>query len=141
MSALWKKTISGAPALERWVGGQARQVDVGRLPRPAWPIVTGALARACAALRRSVVILVPAPERFADELRPWLAGSPSVHVFSEVGVSFLDRPPAFDESVNKRLEALAALARSGEAPTAVVSSRRALTRQTISPQDLGTGKL
>ena len=86
------------------------QLDVGRLPRPAWPIVAGALARACAAFRRSVVIFVPAPERFADELRPWLAGHPSVHVFSEVGVSFLDRPPAFDESVNKRLEALAALA-------------------------------
>jgi transcription-repair coupling factor (superfamily II helicase) len=88
-----------------------------------------------------VVILVPAPERFADELRPWLAGHPSVHVFSEVGVSFLDRPPAFDESVNKRLEALAALARSREEPTVVVSSRRAMTRQTISPQDLADGTL
>ena len=141
MSTLWERTISAAPALQRWVGGNEPQLGVGRLPRPAWPIIAGALARACAALRRSVVILVPAPERFADELRPWLAGHPSVHVFSEVGVSFLDRPPAFDESVNKRLEALAALARSGEEPTLVVSSRRAMTRQTISLRDLAEGML
>ena len=142
MSTVWERTISAAPPLERWaVGGNATQLDVGRLPRPAWPIVAGALARACAAMRRSVLILVPAPERFADELRPWLAGLPSVHVFSEVGISFLDRPPAFDESVSKRLEALAALARSGEEPTVVVSSRRAMTRQTISPRDLADGTL
>ena len=141
MSTLWEKTISAVPALERWIGGDAARLEVGRLPRPAWPIVAGALARASAALRHSIVILVPAPERFADELRPWLAGHPSVHVFSEVGVSFLDRPPAFDESVNKRLEALAALARSGEEPTVVVSSRRAMTRQTISPRDLAGGTL
>jgi transcription-repair coupling factor (superfamily II helicase) len=62
-------------------------------------------------------------------------------VFSEVGVSFLDRPPAFDEAVNKRLEALAALARSGSEPTVVVSSRRAMTRQTISARDLADGTL
>ena len=124
MSTLWQRTIAASPALEQWVGGNASQLDVSRLPRPAWPIVAGAMARACAGLRRSLVILAPAPERFADELRPWLGGHPSVHVFSEVGVSFLDRPPAFDESVNKRLEALAALARSGDEPTVVVSSRR-----------------
>jgi transcription-repair coupling factor (superfamily II helicase) len=141
VSALWQKTISAAPQLERWVGAAEAHLDVGRLPRPAWPIVAGALARARAALRRSVLILVPAPERFADELRPWLAGHPSVHVFSEVGVSFLDRPPAFDESVNKRLEALAALARSGEEPVVVVSSRRAITRQTISAQGLAEGTM
>src|SRR5438309_1659756 len=128
-------------SLEQWVGGKVPTVDVGRLPRPAWPIVAGALARACAKLRRSVVIFVPAPERFADELRPWLAGHPSVYVFSEVGVSFLDRPPAFDGAVNKRLEALAALARSGDEPTVIVSSRRAMTRQTISPLDLADGTL
>ncbi|MEP6752781.1 MAG: transcription-repair coupling factor [Candidatus Dormiibacterota bacterium] len=141
MSTLWQRTISTAPALEQWVGGKASQLDVSRLPRPAWPIVAGALARASAALRRSLVILVPAPERFVDELRPWLGGHPAVHVFSEVGVSFLDRPPAFDESVNKRLEALAALARSADEPTVVVSSRRAMTRQTISPRDLADGTL
>src|SRR6267142_3958553 len=141
MSTIWESTISATPALQRWVGGSAPQLEVGRLPRPAWPIVAGALARACAALRRSVVILVPAPERFADELRRWLAGHPAVHVFSEIAVSFLDRPPAVDESVNKRLEALAALARSGEEPTVVVSSRRAIVRMTISPANLAEGTL
>ena len=141
MSTLWEKTISAAPQLERWVGAAEAHLEVGRLPRPAWPIVAGSLARASAALRRSVLILVPAPERFADELRPWLAGHPSVHVFSEVGISFLDRPPASDESVNKRLEALAALARSGEEPVVVVSSRRAITRQTISARGLAEGTM
>jgi transcription-repair coupling factor (superfamily II helicase) len=62
-------------------------------------------------------------------------------VFAEVTVSFLDRPPAFDESVNKRLEALSALARSDIEPSVVVASRRAITRQTISPRDLETGTL
>jgi transcription-repair coupling factor (superfamily II helicase) len=139
MSSLWKSTIAAAPALERWIGGAPIQLEVGRLPRPAWPIVAGAVVRACAAQRRPVLILVPAPERFSDELRPWLAGHPSVHVFAEIGVSFLDRPPAFDESVNKRLEALAALSRSDEEPAVVVSSRRAITRQTISLGDLVAG--
>ena len=141
MSVLWEKTIAVSPQLERWVNGAGSQLDVGRLPRPAWPIVAGALARACAALRRSTLILVPAPERFADELRPWLASHPTVHVFSEVGVSFLDRPPALDESVNKRLEGLAALSRSGDEPTVIVSSRRAITRQTISARGLADGTL
>src|SRR6202521_4439511 len=141
MSTLWEKTIASAPPLERWVNRAEAQLQVGRLPRPAWPIIAGALARACAALRRPVVILVPAPERFADELRPWLAGYPSVHVFSEVSVSFLDRPPAVDESVNKRLEALAALAYAGDEPAVVVSSRRAITRQTISSGGLAEGTL
>ena len=90
---------------------------MAHLPRAAWPIVAGAVARAFAALRRPVLILVPAPERFTDELRPWLAGRPPVHVFAEIGISFLDRPPAFDDSVNKRLEALAAIARAGESPS------------------------
>ncbi|MDQ2922997.1 MAG: transcription-repair coupling factor [Candidatus Dormibacteraeota bacterium] len=99
------------------------------------------MARACAELRRPVLILVSAPERFADELRPWLAGYPSVRVFAEIGISFLDRPPAFDEAVNKRLEALAALAVGSDAPSIVVSSRRAITRQTISPRDLAEGSV
>jgi transcription-repair coupling factor (superfamily II helicase) len=113
---------------------------VARLPRPAWPIVAGAVVRACEAARRPVLILVPAPDRFGDELRPWLAGHPQVHVFAEVAVSFLDRPPAFDDSVNKRLEALSALSRAADEPAVVVvSSRRAITRQTISPRDLVEG--
>jgi len=66
----------------------------------------------------------------------WLAGNPKTYVFAEVGVSFLDRPPAFDESVNRRLEALTALATADREPVVVVSSRRAVTRQTISRGDL-----
>ncbi len=139
MSSLWKAVLSATPALERWVNGSASELEVGRLPRAAWPIVAGALVRACAAERRPVLILVPAPERFCDELRPWLAGSPPVRVFAEIGISFLDRPPAFDESVNKRLESLAALEIAGDEPVVVVSSRRAITRQTISPRDLAEG--
>ena len=142
MSSLWKSAVAAAPALERWIAGGRGELEVGRLPRPAWPIIAGSVIRALTALGRPVLILVPAPERFADELRPWLAGRPPVHVFAEVAVSFLDRPPAFDESVNKRLEALAALARAGEEPgVVVVSSRRAITRQTISPRDLHEGTI
>jgi transcription-repair coupling factor (superfamily II helicase) len=142
MSLLWKGTVEAAPALERWIAGGEGELNVAHLPRPAWPIVAGAVARALAALRRPVLILVPAPERFADELRPWLSGRPPVHVFAEIGISFLDRPPAFDDSVNKRLEALAAIARAGGEPElVVVSSRRAITRQTISPRDLVDGRL
>ncbi len=140
MSPLWQSTIAVAPALERWIEGGG-EVSVGRLPRPAWPIVAGSLARASIEQGRSVLILVTAPERFADELRPWLNGRPSTSVFADVTVSFLDRPPAFDESVNKRLEALSALARSAIEPSVVVASRRAITRQTISPGDLETGTL
>jgi transcription-repair coupling factor (superfamily II helicase) len=139
MSPLWKSAIEAAPALEGWLGGSSTDLEVGRLPRPAWPIVAGAVARACAARRRAVLVLVPAPERFADELRPWLAGYPPVRVFAEVGISFLDRPPAFDEAVNKRLEALATLAT--DEPAVIVSSRRAITRQTISPQGLAEGSV
>ncbi len=142
MTSLWQSTLAAAPALERWIANSKGELKVGRLPRPAWPIVAGAVARACAALRRPVLILVPAPQRFADELRPWLAGHPPVHVFAEVAISFLDRPPAFDESVNKRLEALAALSRASDEPAiVVVSSRRAITRQTISPRDLLEGTM
>ena len=140
MSSLGKRALAAAPPLERWIANARGELTVGRLPRAAWPIVAGAVVRACAALGRPVLILVPAPQRFADELRPWLAGNPPVHVFAEVGISFLDRPPAFDEAVNKRLEALAALSRANDEPAmVVVSSRRAITRQTISPRDLEEG--
>ncbi|HKB33971.1 MAG TPA: transcription-repair coupling factor [Candidatus Dormibacteraeota bacterium] len=140
MSSLWKSTIAAAPNLERWISRGEGELKVAHLPRAAWPIVAGAVARALVALRRPVLILAPAPERFTDELRPWLAGQPPVHVFAEIGVSFLDRPPAFDDSVSKRLEALAAIARASDDPElVVVSSRRAITRQTISPRDLLDG--
>ena len=134
MTKLWAAVVGAAPQLAGWIGRGSGGLDVARLPRPAWPIVAGAVARAITERGVSVVILVPGPDRFADELRVWLAGNPATHVFAEVGVSFLDRPPAFDEAVNRRLEALTALA--GGEPIVVVSSRRAITRQTISRRDL-----
>ena len=140
MSTLWRRTLEVAPELRRWVAGQRRDLGVGRLIRPAWPIVAGSVVRACAERGRSVLLLVPGPDRFADELRPWLAGRPPAHVFAEVAISFLDRPPAFDEAVNKRLETLAAI-QDAEEPIVVISSRRASTRQTISPADLARGTL
>jgi len=88
-----------------------------------------------------LLVLVSGPDRFADELRPWLAGRPATHVFAEVAVSFLDRPPASDEAVNKRLEALSALAGADHTPGVVISSRRAIVRMTISPAELAEGTL
>ena len=141
MTALWKRTLAFAPALDRWAAAPHGELHIGRLPRPAWPIVAGSVARACAERGRTIVILTTSPDRFADELRPWLAGHPQVHVFAEVAISFLDRPPAFDEAVNKRIDALSALADADDDPVVVVSSRRAITRQTLSPRDLASGTL
>jgi transcription-repair coupling factor (superfamily II helicase) len=141
MSTLWERTIGAAPQLERWLGSVPSELSAGRLPRSAWAIVAGSLARACHARGRPLLVLVPGPDRFADELRPWLAGRPVTHVFAEVAVSFLDRPPASDEAVNKRLEALAALAGADQAPGVVISSRRAIVRMTISPAELAEGTL
>jgi transcription-repair coupling factor (superfamily II helicase) len=132
---LWEAAAGAEAKLADWINRASAELEVARLPRPAWPIVAGSITRALAARGRSVLILVPGPERFAEELRLWLAGDPPTYVFAEVGISFLDRPPAFDEAVNRRLEALSALAASPE-PVLVVSSRRAATRQTISRRDL-----
>ncbi len=132
---LWEAAAGAEAKLAEWITRASAELEVARLPRPAWPIVAGSITRAIAARGRSVLILVPGPERFADDLRLWLAGDPPTYVFAEVRVSFLDRPPAFDEAVNRRLEALSALASSAE-PVLVVSSRRAATRQTISRRDL-----
>jgi transcription-repair coupling factor (superfamily II helicase) len=134
VTKLWERVVAAEPRLARWISRRAGELEVARLPRPAWPIVAGAVARAVTATGRSVLILAPGPDRFADELRIWLAGDPPAYVFAEVAVSFLDRPPAFDEAVNRRLEALTALA--SQDPAVVVSSRRAITRQTISRGDL-----
>src|SRR5437660_6855115 len=134
MTKLWAAVVGAAPQLAGWIGRGSGGLDVARLPRPAWPIVAGAVARAITERGVSVVILVPGPDRFADELRVWLAGNPATHVFAEVGVSFRDRLPGFEEVVNRRLEAITALA--GGEPIVVVSSRRAITRQTISRRDL-----
>ena len=130
MSALWENVLRSSPELERWVSGRRPALDVARLPRAAWPVVAASLARSL----KTVLILVPGPDRFADELRLWLSGNPATYVFAEVAISFLDRPPAFDDAVNRRLEALTALA-TGE-PAVIVSSRRAIARQTISRKDL-----
>ena len=132
---LWEAAAGAEAKLADWINRASEELEVARLPKPAWPIVAGSITRAIAARGRSVLILVPGPERFAEELRLWLAGDPPTYVFAEVGISFLDRPPAFDEAVNRRLEALSALAASPE-PVLVVSSRRAATRQTISRRDL-----
>ncbi len=140
MSTLAEKTLDAAPALRRWGSKASGELKVARLPKPAWPIVAGAVARAAAEAGRSLLILTSAPDRFCDELRPWLAGRPPAYVFAEVAVSFLDRPPAFDEAVNKRMEALNALA-DRSSPCVVVSSRRAIVRATISPADLALGSL
>ncbi|MGH7764557.1 MAG: transcription-repair coupling factor [Candidatus Dormibacteraceae bacterium] len=142
MSSLVEATLEAAPRLRRWLdSGDSSELRIARLPRAAWPIVAGSVARSVAGRGRSVLVLTPAPDRFADELRPWLAGVPSTHVFAEVAVSFLDHPPAFDDAVNKRLEALSALARASEEPCVIVSSRRACTRQTLSPRDLSEGSV
>src|SRR5881296_1448204 len=134
MTELWKEVVASEARLARWVERGGGELNVARLPRPAWPIVAGSVARGLAARGRQLLILVPGPDRFAGDLRLWLAGNPPTHVFAEVAVSFLDRPPAFDESVSRRLEALVALS-EGE-PAVVVTSRRAMTRQTISRRDL-----
>ena len=139
MTALWQAALDAAPQLARWLERPDRRLRAGRLPRSAWPIVAAAVARALITRRRSVLILAPAPERFAGDLRPWLAGKPPVHVFAEIAVSFLDHPPAFDEAVSMRLEALAALAASDREAAVLVSSRRAALRATISPADLAAG--
>ena len=128
--------IGASPRLEGWVARGSSEVHVARLPRPAWPIVAGAVVRASVERGKPVLVLVQNPERFAEDLRMWLAGNPKTYVFGEIGVSFLDRPPAFDEAVNRRLEALTALADANHEPIVVVSSRRAVTRQTISRDDL-----
>jgi transcription-repair coupling factor (superfamily II helicase) len=140
VSTLAERALEVAPELRRWASKASGELRVARLPKPAWPIVAGAVARATAEAGRSLLILAPAPDRFCDDLRPWLAGRPPAYVFAEVAVSFLDRPPAFDEAVNKRMEALNALA-DRTSPVIIVSSRRAIVRATISPADLALGSL
>ena len=138
MTALWQAAVDASPPLARWLEHPHERLRVGRVPRAAWPIVAASIARDLTARGRTLLVLVSAPERFASDLRPWLAGRPAVHVFAEVAVSFLDRPPAFDEAVSLRLEALEALTAGGE-PAVVVSSRRAALRATISLADLAAG--
>jgi hypothetical protein len=142
----WLASV-GEPGPGSSASSRSSPLRLQRLPRAAWPIVVAATARAAAKDGRSVLVLAPGPGRLVNELRPWLSGRPSTFRFPEVTVSFLDRPPAFDETVAQRLEALAALAASGESdaagrePTLVVSSRRGMMRMTVSAADLAATTL
>jgi transcription-repair coupling factor (superfamily II helicase) len=135
VSAMWERTFEGP--LRDWLATAGAVRRVGRLPRAAWAPVVAAVARGAVAAGRPLLVLAPGPARLLGELRPWLAGRPQAHHFAEVTVSFLDRPPAFDEAVSLRLEALAALASAAQGePALVVSSRRAMMRMTVAPEDL-----
>src|SRR5256885_1697922 len=105
LTAIWESSLGAAPELMRWLNEPAGRLSIARLPRAAWPIVVGSIARSTLASGRPLLVLVQSPDRFAEELRPWLAGRPSTVVFAGVAVSFLDRPPAFDPAVSRRLEA------------------------------------
>ena len=140
MSAFWKEVVGSGP-LQAWLQAPAGELQLGRLPIGAWPVVAGAIARACTDMGRSLLVLTRHPEVFLAELRPWLAGTPSSHLFAEVGVSFLDRPPAIDLAVGQRLDALAALATSSAAPTLIVSSFRAAMRPTLAPSVLAAATI
>jgi len=132
LTALWEQVFESLGGV-----GVASRMRVGRLPRPAWPLFVAALARAvCSGDEpRHLLVLAPGPERLLEEVRPWLAGRPAAAAFAEVAINFLDRPPAFDPAVARRLEALAALA-AADQPGLVVTSRRACMRMTVSPADL-----
>jgi transcription-repair coupling factor (superfamily II helicase) len=124
--------------LREWLEGAGGVLRVARLPRPAWALVTAAVAHAASEHGRSVLVMSPWPARLLPEVRAWLNGRLAVHHFAEITVSFLDRPPAVDEAVSLRLEALAALAaaREGGDPCLVISSRRAMMRPTVAADDL-----
>src|SRR5499427_9033004 len=128
--------------LRDWLTRHAGSLRAGRLPRSAWPLVVSAVARGAAQARLPLLVLCPDPARFVRNLRPWLAGRPPVYQFAEVTVSFLDRPPAFDETVSLRMEALAGLAMAADPsspePCVVVSSRRSMMRMTVAPGDLAS---
>ena len=126
-----------SPLWERVLQPLGLNHSFARLPIGSWPILAGALARKALENGRTTVVLVRHPDRFLAELRPWLAGRPTSYLFAEVAISFLDRPPAVDPAVGKRLEALAALSTSAE-PSLIVSSRRAAMRPTLAPDVLAS---
>jgi transcription-repair coupling factor (superfamily II helicase) len=119
--------------LRAWLRSPGGDLRLRGLPRPARPLLLAAAAEAMAAEGRSTLVLTPSPERLWGELRSWLGGGVVAWLFGEVTVSFLDRPPALDEVVLRRLEALGALAEAGREPALVVSSRRAMMRATVDP--------
>ena len=141
MKPLWRQMVEGEPALSEWLAAAADggPKAISRVPRGGWPLLAAALGRAARESGRSLLVLCPGPARFLDDLRPWLSGGSSSHLFAEVQASMLDRPPAHDEAVGRRLEALAAI--SSPRPTIVVTSRRAMARVTLSPADLAAATL
>ena len=148
MTAMHERVFDLADgALRRWLARPGAVLRAGRVPRSAWAPLAAAIARAAAAAGRTKLVLCPGSVRLLGELRPWLAGRPAAHNFAEITVSFLDRPPAFDEATSLRLEALSALAGSApelgaeREPCLVVTSRKAMMRATIAPDDLAATTL
>jgi transcription-repair coupling factor (superfamily II helicase) len=139
---------AAAPAASPGSKGPQPVLRLQRLPRSSWPLVVATVARSAAAVGRPLLVLSPGPARLVSDLRPWLSGRPPTYHFAEVTVSFLDRPPAFDEAVAQRLEALSALTAAGQRagkgggePSVVVSSRRAMLRMTVGAEDLASTTL
>src|SRR5579884_2392257 len=99
MSALWKRIDD----LVKAAVGPGPAGELARAPRAAWALLAASVARAAREEGRSTLVLASHPDRIWQELRPWLAGSVPLHLFAEVSVSFLDRPPAFDQAVGRRL--------------------------------------
>jgi transcription-repair coupling factor (superfamily II helicase) len=144
VTQLWERILeaAGDGAMQSWLDSRS-EIGAGGLPRSAWPLFAGSVARAAARQGRWTVVLAPGPERLWAQLRPWLAGDPVAFLFAEVTVSVLDRPPAQDEAVVRRLQALGALAEraSPDQVGVLVSSRRAAMRPTLSREDLRQGTL
>ena len=40
MSPLWEHAVEADPRLRTWISARAGELEVARLPRPAWPIGT-----------------------------------------------------------------------------------------------------
>src|SRR2546422_7589513 len=97
MSALGQQALDVAPGLRRWVTQGEGELRVARLPRPAWPIVAGAAARALAGAGPAVLLLAPAPDRFSGDHRARLAWRPAAFVLPGVAGSFFRQPPAVRE--------------------------------------------
>ena len=41
MTSLWRRALEAAPGVGRWLDGKQRDLNIGRLIRPAWPIRAG----------------------------------------------------------------------------------------------------
>ncbi|MFZ0216632.1 MAG: hypothetical protein WAM30_11925, partial [Candidatus Dormiibacterota bacterium] len=130
------RTLALPDDLRTWLAAPApgSTQTVAGLPRAAWAPVAAAAVRTAHDAGHAVLVLAPNPGRLLEELRPWLAGTPRASLFAEVSISFLDRPPAFDQAVSQRVDALVKLA--GRESGVVVSSRRAMQRATLDVEGL-----